>query len=97
MAPQLMWMESRCYRVNRTTNSDKEPPATIEPYIENGTKANFSIYILTKPLHNPLDLYGDNEYDEENETTYDIQITDNNRFKTAFHVAKYTYIFPIQN
>lgn len=47
MAPQLMWMDGRCYRVNPTVNTDNENLPPIEPYIENGSKANLNTVFLT--------------------------------------------------
>ncbi|XP_058053581.1 activating signal cointegrator 1 complex subunit 1 [Anopheles bellator] len=67
MNPQLMWIGTRCYRVNQcTATTAGDGPS--EAYVEE-------------------DLYeADDEYD-----TYDIEMTDNGKYQTAFHVPAAFY------
>uniref|UniRef100_A0A3F2YU08 K Homology domain-containing protein n=1 Tax=Anopheles christyi TaxID=43041 RepID=A0A3F2YU08_9DIPT len=70
ISPQLMWIGTRCYRVNHTKTTSREESLAeqAQGYVEE-------------------DLYGEDDREEE----YNIALTDNGKFQTAFHVPPAFY------
>lgn len=90
LKPELMWIGGRCYRVNKTTESnvDNVIPNSNQ-YIEDGKPLH------SKRTHQTPNQFYDNMfsdhpdlYAEDDDDDYDIQQIERNRFKTTFHVPQ---------